>query len=102
MAVYRSLFLAMVPLVTIGVSLLIARGLLAWAAQAGWEISPLVELFLVVLLFGCGTDFCLLLSWRFGENWNASNPAGAIRTTLRRVALGPGRPAPSRRSSASR
>ncbi|RUL89041.1 MMPL family transporter [Tautonia sociabilis] len=86
LAVYRSLFLAMVPLVTIGVSLLIARGLLAWAAELGWQLSSLVELFLVVLLFGTGTDFCLLLSWRFGENWNSSNPRGAIRTTLGRVA----------------
>ncbi|QDV32683.1 MMPL family transporter [Tautonia plasticadhaerens] len=87
MAVYRSAFLAMVPLVTIGVSLMIARGLLAWASQMGWEMSSLVELFLVVLLFGTGTDFCLLLSWRFGENWNASNPRGAIRSTLGRVAV---------------
>jgi RND superfamily putative drug exporter len=87
MAVYRSMFLAMVPLVTIGISLMIARGLLAWAAQLGWEMSSLVELFLVVLLFGTGTDFCLLLSWRFGENWNASNPGGAIRSTLGRVAV---------------
>ncbi|WP_169976985.1 MMPL family transporter [Tautonia rosea] len=85
--VYRSVFLAMVPLITIGVSLLIARGLLAWGAELGWEVSSLVELFLVVLLFGTGTDFCLLLSWRFGENWNASNPSAAIRTTLGRVAL---------------
>jgi RND superfamily putative drug exporter len=87
MAVYRSAFLAMVPLVTIGISLMISRGLLAWASQLGWEMSSLVELFLVVLLFGTGTDFCLLLSWRFGENWNASNPAGAIRLTLGRVAV---------------
>src|SRR5690606_7212870 len=51
------------------------------------ELSSLVELFLIVLLFGTGTDFCLLLSWRFGENWNASNPSGAIRTTLGRVSV---------------
>ena len=87
LAVYRSFFLAIVPLATIGVSLMIARGLLAWGAELGWQISSLVELFLVVILFGCGTDFCLLLSWRFGENWNAANPRGAIRTTLGRVSL---------------
>ena len=85
--VYRSLVLALVPLLTIGVGLLIARGVLAAMATVGWEISSLVELFLVVVLFGCGTDFCLLLTWRFGENWNAGNPRAAIRTTLGRVAL---------------
>lgn len=85
LAVYRSPLLALVPLLTIGIGLLISRGVLAWMTQAGWSMSPLVELFLVVILFGCGTDFCLLVSWRYGEHWNPSNPAGAMRTTLRLV-----------------
>jgi RND superfamily putative drug exporter len=84
LAVYRSFLLAMIPLATIGVGLVLSRSLLAWMTVAGWSISPLVELFLIVLLFGCGTDFCLFLSWRFGEHWNASNPAGAMRATLKR------------------
>ena len=85
LAVYRSFWLALIPLVTIGVCLVITRGLLAWLNLAGWEISPLVELFLVALLFGTGTDFCLFLSWRYGEAFNAANPAGAMRLTLRRA-----------------
>ncbi len=85
LVVYRSLWLALVPLTTIGVSLVIARGVLAWMALAGWEISPLVELFLVAILFGSGTDFCLFISWRFGEHFNPNNPAGAMRVTLRRA-----------------
>ncbi|OJW26935.1 MAG: multidrug RND transporter [Planctomycetales bacterium 71-10] len=83
-AVYRSLWLALVPLATIGASLVIARGVLAWLYGVGWEISPLVELFLVALLFGTGTDFCLFLSWRFGEHFNPRNPAGVMRMTLAR------------------
>jgi RND superfamily putative drug exporter len=83
--VYRSLALAIIPLATIGVGLVLSRGLLAWMTLAGWEMSPLVELFLVVILFGCGTDFCLFLSWRFGEHWNPANPAGAMRATLQRA-----------------
>ncbi len=84
LVVYRSLFLAMVPLVTIGVSLVVARGVLAWLAAAGWEVSPLVELFLVVVLFGSGTDFCLLLAWRFGEHWTCtrSDPSPPMVDTL--------------------
>ena len=84
LGVYRSLLLALVPMATIGVGLGISRGVLAWMTQMGWEMSPLVELFLVVILFGCGTDFVLFLSWRFGEHWNRANPAGAMRVTLRR------------------
>ncbi|HEX8200327.1 MAG TPA: MMPL family transporter [Isosphaeraceae bacterium] len=85
LAVYRSVWLALVPLATIGVGLVVARSLLAWMNLAGWDVSPLVELFLVVILFGCGTDFCLFLSWRYGEHWNPANPGGAMRATLRRA-----------------
>jgi RND superfamily putative drug exporter len=85
--VYRSFLLALVPLVTIGMCVIISRGVLAWLATVGWEISPLVELFLIVLLFGSGTDFCLFVSWRFGEHWDARHPAAAMRVTLRRGAV---------------
>ena len=84
--VYRSFLLALVPLVTIGVSVVISRGVLAWLTRFGWEISPLVELFLIVVLFGSGTDFCLFISWRFAEHWDPKNPSGAMRVTLRRGA----------------
>ena len=83
-AVYRSLWLAVVPLATIGISLAIARSVLAWMSVAGWEVSPLVELFLIAILFGCGTDFCLFLCWRFGENWDAADPGRAMRQALAR------------------
>jgi RND superfamily putative drug exporter len=84
LAVYRSVWLALVPLVTIGVSLVISRGVLAWMILAGWEVSSLVELFLIAILFGTGTDFCLFLSWRYAEHLNANNPAGSMRLTLAR------------------
>lgn len=87
LAVYRSLWLALVPIVTIAISLVISRGLLAWLNLAGWEISSLVELFLVVVLFGSGTDFCLFISWRFAEAWDPADPAGAMEATLRRSSL---------------
>ena len=87
LAVYRSFWLALVPLLTIGISLVITRGLLAWMNLAGWEISPLVELFLVALMFGSGTDFCLFVSWRYGEHFDVADPAGAMRQTLRRSCM---------------
>jgi putative drug exporter of the RND superfamily len=84
LAVYRSFWLALVPLATIGASLLISRGVLAWMMLAGWELSPLVELFLIAILFGTGTDFCLFLSWRYAEHLNPSNPVGSMQVTLGR------------------
>lgn len=85
LAVYRSFWLSLVPMLTIGASLVLARGVLAWMALAGWELSCLVELFLIVILFGCGTDLCLLISWRFAELWDPSDPAAAMREALRRA-----------------
>lgn len=85
LAVYRSFLLAMIPLVSIGVGLAVSRSALAWMAVSGWEISPLVELFLVVILFGSGTDFCLLLSWRYGEHFNPDAPERSMRVALRRA-----------------
>ena len=90
LAVYRSFWLALVPLLTIGASLVISRGVLAWMMLAGWELSPLVELFLIAILFGTGTDFCLFLSWRYAEHLNPSNPAGSMRVTLARSFSRPG------------
>ena len=54
-------------------------------ALAGWELSCLVELFLIVILFGCGTDLCLLISWRFAELWDPADPAAAMGEALRRA-----------------
>ncbi|MFM7130169.1 MAG: MMPL family transporter [bacterium] len=85
LAVYRSFLLAMIPLLSIGVGLAVSRSALAWMTVSGWEISPLVELFLVVILFGSGTDFCLLLSWRYGEHFNPDAPERSMRVALRRA-----------------
>ncbi len=85
LAVYRSLLLPLVPMLTICASLALARGVLAWMALAGWELSCLVELFLIVILFGCGTDLCLLISWRFAELWDPADPAAAMGEALRRT-----------------
>ncbi len=97
--VYRSIWLALVPLATIGASLVIARGLLAWSILAGWEVSPLVELFLVAILFGTGTDFCLFVSWRYAEHLDPADPVGSMRETLTRASAALS-PAPARSSSA--
>jgi RND superfamily putative drug exporter len=87
--VYRSLFLALVPLATIGISLLIARGLVAsLAVWAGVDPNPLVELFLVAVLFGTGTDLVLLLTWRFAERWDGhTDPARDVAQTVRHEAM---------------
>lgn len=87
--VYRSLTLALVPLLTIGLSLLIARGLIAsMSVMFHLDPNPLVELFLVAVLFGSGTDLVLLLTWRFAEHWDGvSDPEAMVLATRRHEAL---------------
>ena len=72
--VYRSPLLVIVPLVTIGVSLDIALHTLALISQIEGPSGPYLSLFkttkifIVVILFGTGTDFCLFLISRLREN----------------------------------
>jgi RND superfamily putative drug exporter len=80
--VYRSFWLSAVPLLTVGVGFAVSRALLAWMGRFGWDLSMLVELFLVVILFGTGADLCLLVSWRFRERFDEINPARSMTTAL--------------------
>ena len=93
LAVYRAPGLVAVPLATIFVSLAVAMGLVAWIAQAsdaiGWldyKIFKTTRIFIVVILFGAGTDFCLFLIARYKEELQQGlNPGDAIARALGRV-----------------
>ena len=55
--VYHSVWLAVIPMATIGISLVISRSVLAWMTLAGWGVSPLVELLFVTVLGAAGIDW---------------------------------------------
>ena len=62
MLVYRSPLLALVPLVTVGVGYLIASGIVYLLARHGvLTVDSTAVSLLLVLMFGAGTDYCLLL-----------------------------------------
>jgi RND superfamily putative drug exporter len=65
--IYRAPLAALVPLLTIAAAYLVARGLLGLLAAAGWSVSSLLDTFLVVLVFGVGTDYTIFLISRFRE-----------------------------------
>jgi RND superfamily putative drug exporter len=84
--IYRSPVLPFIPLLTIGVAYGITRGIVAWLASSGMTISSTTDVFIVVLLFGAGTDYCLFIVSRFRE-FMADDYTGteAVRSTIARV-----------------
>ncbi|STZ74213.1 putative RND superfamily drug exporter [Mycolicibacterium fortuitum] len=69
--IYRSLFAALLPLITIGVSLVVTRGVLSGLGVAGVPISAYAELFVMAILLGAGTDYSVFLISRYHEQRRA-------------------------------
>jgi len=84
--IYRAPLAALVPLATIGGAYVVSRGVLGVLAASGWKITSLLDTFLVVMVFGVGTDYAIFLISRFreevgrGDDWHA-----ASRDTVRRI-----------------
>jgi RND superfamily putative drug exporter len=66
-AIYRSPLLALVPLVVVGLSYAVATGIVDLLARSGVAISGTSTSLLLVLMFGVGTDYCLLLAGRYSS-----------------------------------
>jgi RND superfamily putative drug exporter len=65
--IYRSPVIALIPLVVVFIAYTIARGLVYLYADSGATVSDNGATILVVLMFGVGTDYCLLLVSRYRE-----------------------------------
>jgi putative drug exporter of the RND superfamily len=85
-AIYRSPVIALIPLVVVGVSYAVARGLVDLYVSTGATVSLNAVSVLVVLMFGVGTDYCLLLVARYREELRRTeDPHGAMAGALRRA-----------------
>ncbi len=83
--IYRAPLAALVPLLTIGAAFLVARGTLGFMAQAGWQLSSVLDSFIVVLVFGVGTDYTIFMISRFREELGRHAPDDAVRVTIGRI-----------------
>ena len=70
LVVYRSPLLALIPILTIALSVwvsLMAIALLAKLPGLNFQVINITNLFVIVVLFGAGTDYCLFLIARYRE-----------------------------------
>ena len=65
--VYRSVFTALLPLLVIGLSLAVGRGILAALGEVGMPVSQFTIAFMTVILLGAGTDYSVFLISRYHE-----------------------------------
>ncbi len=82
--VYRAPVLALVPLVTIAVSVWVSLSLLAlMTALPGVHLVNISKVFAIVILYGAGTDYCLFLISRYREELeNGRGAAEAIANSV--------------------
>jgi len=66
-AIYRSVLVALTPLIVVFFAYTVANGFIYLLAKGGATVSSNSTGILIVLLFGVGTDYCLLLVSRYRE-----------------------------------
>lgn len=83
--VFRSIVAPIIPLITVGFTYMAAQSVVAILVDAlNFPISSYTQIFLVVILFGIGTDYCILLLSRFKEELSKQEDiADAIAETYR-------------------
>src|SRR5262249_22397937 len=85
--VYRAPLLALVPLVTIAVSVWVSLSVLALATLLpGVHLVNISKIFAIVILYGAGTDYCLFLISRYREELEDGRDGGeAVAGSVRGV-----------------
>lgn len=83
--VFRSVVTPWIPLLTIGISYLTAQSVVAYLVEyMDFPLSTFTQIFMVAVMFGIGTDYCILLISRFREELAAhSSTTEAIAATYR-------------------
>ncbi|WP_313803472.1 MMPL family transporter [Cytobacillus sp.] len=83
--VFRSVIAPIIPLVTVGLSYLASQSIVSFLVDRfDFPLSNYTQIFLVAVLFGIGTDYCILLLSRFKEELSQSESVSeAIIATYR-------------------
>ncbi|MGE4001554.1 MAG: MMPL family transporter, partial [Planctomycetaceae bacterium] len=85
--IYRAPFLALIPLLTVGMAVEVTIHLLRLMAGAGWiGLFHGIEIYVTVVVYGAGVDYCLFLTARYKEELERGlSIPDAIATAVHRV-----------------
>ena len=85
--VFRSFVAPFVPLLTVGLSYIVSQSVVSFLVdQFNFPISTFTQIFMVAVMFGIGTDYCILLISRFKEELTTSEDTKtAIIETYRKA-----------------
>ncbi|CAM3918095.1 MMPL family transporter [Mesobacillus thioparans] len=81
--VFRSVIAPIIPLLTVGMAYLVSQSIVSVLVDRfDFPLSNYTQIFLVAVLFGIGTDYCILLLSRFKEELghHESIPAAIVAT----------------------
>jgi RND superfamily putative drug exporter len=89
LVVYRSPLLALTPLLTIALSVQASLWAIALLTKVPWlkfQVIDITNIFVIVVLFGAGTDYCLFLIARYREELiRGRTRDGALREAIEQV-----------------
>ncbi|MTH51779.1 MMPL family transporter [Bacillus mangrovi] len=83
--VFRSLVAPVIPLITVGVAYMVSQSAVAYFVEYfNFPLSTFTQIFMVAVMFGIGTDYCILLLSRFKEELgNGSEKTEAVIKTFK-------------------
>ncbi|WP_017729276.1 MMPL family transporter [Halalkalibacterium ligniniphilum] len=83
-AIFRSPIVPFISLFTVGVSYVVSLSIIAhFVEQFNYPFSNFTQVFLIVILFGIGTDYNILLYTRFKEELTTQSPLQAVSATIK-------------------
>jgi RND superfamily putative drug exporter len=85
-AIYRAPLIALIPILVVGLAYQAASGFIYLYADSGQSVNTNSTSILIVLMFGVGTDYCLLLVSRYREELHrVEDKHEAMQRALRRA-----------------
>ena len=79
LVIYRNPLTMMLPLITIGASLMTARGVVSGLAQIGLGVCNETVILMTAMIAGAGTDYAVFLISRYHEHlrtgWTPTPPS---------------------------